>query len=91
METVEEVLPADGMSAVSILQSPNSAATPVVITGNHSVVHDAAIVESVMKKGYHGVSHADIKRTIQRWIQKARLRIVKEVDDNNADVSAFTS
>ncbi|KAF7246787.1 hypothetical protein EG68_09494 [Paragonimus skrjabini miyazakii] len=50
-----------------------------------------AIFESVMKKGYHGLSHADIKRTIQRWIQKARSRIVKEVDDNNADVSAFTS
>ncbi|KAF7236141.1 hypothetical protein EG68_11259 [Paragonimus skrjabini miyazakii] len=43
METVEEVLPADGMSAVSILQSPNSAATPAVISGNHSMVHDAGL------------------------------------------------
>ncbi|KAF7244048.1 hypothetical protein EG68_10185 [Paragonimus skrjabini miyazakii] len=31
----------DGRSAVSILQSPNSAVTPVMITGNHSMVHDA--------------------------------------------------
>ncbi|KAF7252185.1 hypothetical protein EG68_08469 [Paragonimus skrjabini miyazakii] len=50
-----------------------------------------AIVESVMKKGYHGVSHADGKMTIQRWIQKAKLSVVREVDYNNADVSAFTS
>ncbi|KAF5393994.1 hypothetical protein PHET_12450 [Paragonimus heterotremus] len=28
----------------------------------------AAIVESVMKKAYPGVSQADVKGTIQRWI-----------------------
>ncbi|KAF7255549.1 hypothetical protein EG68_07278 [Paragonimus skrjabini miyazakii] len=50
METVEEVLPADGMSADSILQSPNSAVTPVVITGNHSMVHDAGSVIGVNKE-----------------------------------------
>ncbi|KAA3675266.1 uncharacterized protein DEA37_0012125 [Paragonimus westermani] len=41
----------------------------------------AAIVESIMKKAYPGVSQADVKGTIQRWIQKARLRAWKEADD----------
>ncbi|KAF8560646.1 hypothetical protein P879_10574, partial [Paragonimus westermani] len=40
----------------------------------------AAIVESIMKRAYPGVSHADVKGNIQRWIQKARLRATKEAD-----------
>ncbi|KAF5394037.1 hypothetical protein PHET_12356 [Paragonimus heterotremus] len=48
----------------------------------------AAIVESVMKKAYPGVSQADVKRTIQRWIQKARLRAIKEANDPITDIFA---
>ncbi|KAF7234166.1 hypothetical protein EG68_12411 [Paragonimus skrjabini miyazakii] len=42
VETVEEALPADGRSTGSVLQSPNSAVTPVVITGKFSLVQSAA-------------------------------------------------
>ncbi|KAA3671059.1 uncharacterized protein DEA37_0004185 [Paragonimus westermani] len=49
----------------------------------------AAIVESIMKKAYPGVSHADVEGTIQRWIQKARLRASKEAHDLVTDTFAL--
>ncbi|KAA3671783.1 uncharacterized protein DEA37_0001525 [Paragonimus westermani] len=45
--------------------------------------------ESIMRKAYPGVSHADVKGTIQRWIQKARLRAMKEADDLVTDIFAL--
>ncbi|KAF7244529.1 hypothetical protein EG68_10174 [Paragonimus skrjabini miyazakii] len=50
--------------------------------------HLFSIAESVMKKAYPGVSQADVKGTIQRWMQKARLRAFKEANDPTADIFA---